>query len=39
MMVLEVEGEEKNFDKGTAYLQEIGVAIENIDQDISKDEV
>ncbi len=38
MMVLEVEGEEKNFDKGTAYLQEIGVAIENIDQDISKDE-
>lgn len=38
MMVLEVEGEENNFDKGIAYLQEIGVTIENIDQDISKDE-
>jgi Pyruvate/2-oxoacid:ferredoxin oxidoreductase delta subunit len=38
MMVLEVEGAENNFDKGIAYLQEIGVAIENIDQDISKDE-
>ena len=38
MMVLEVEGSEGEFEKGIAYLQGIGVGIEPIDQDISKDE-
>ena len=38
MMVLEMEGPEKEFEKGIAYLQGFGVGIEPIDQDISKDE-
>ncbi len=38
MMVLEVEGPEGEFEKGIAYLKDLGVAIEPIDQDISKDE-
>jgi ferredoxin len=38
MMVLEVEGSEVEFEKGIAYLESLGVGIEPIDQDISKDE-
>ena len=38
MMVMEVEGTESEFKKGVEYLQGLGVGIEPIDQDISKDE-
>jgi L-aspartate semialdehyde sulfurtransferase ferredoxin len=38
MMVLEVEGDEANFKKGTEYLSDCGIAIEPIEQDINRNE-
>jgi L-aspartate semialdehyde sulfurtransferase ferredoxin len=38
MMVLEIEGEKENFEKGTRYLKDMGLDLEPIEQDISRDE-
>jgi ferredoxin len=37
-MVLELSGERKNFQKGVRYLKGIGVKVESIGQDISRDD-
>jgi ferredoxin len=38
LMVLELSGERKNFQKGVRYLKGIGVKVESIGQDISRDD-
>ena len=38
-MVLELSGHRKNFQRGIRYLKSIGVKVENIGQDIKRDEV
>lgn len=38
LMVLELSGERRNFQKGVSYLKGIGVKVESIGQDISRDE-
>lgn len=38
MMVIEIEGEQKDFDEGMKYLNSQNVEIEPIEQDILKDE-
>jgi L-aspartate semialdehyde sulfurtransferase ferredoxin len=38
MMVLELEGSKENFERGIAYLRELNVDTEPIEQDISRDE-
>jgi ferredoxin len=38
LMVLELSGERKNFQKGVRYLKGIGVKVESIGQDIRRDE-
>ena len=38
LMVLELSGHRKNFQKGVRYLKSIGVKVENIGQDIKRNE-
>ena len=38
LMVMELSGHRKNFQKGIRYLKSIGVKVENIGQDIRRDE-
>jgi L-aspartate semialdehyde sulfurtransferase ferredoxin len=38
IMVLEIEGEKENFEKGIRYLKDMGLDLEPIEQDISRDE-
>ena len=38
MMVMEIEGEEADFNKGMEYLRQANIAIEPIEQDINRDE-
>jgi L-aspartate semialdehyde sulfurtransferase ferredoxin len=38
IMVLEVEGEKENFEKGIRYLKDMNLDLEPIEQDISRDE-
>ncbi len=38
MMVMEIEGEEGDFNKGMEYLRQANIAIEPIEQDINRDE-
>lgn len=38
LMVLELSGHRNNFNKGVRYLKSIGVRVESIGQDISRDE-
>ncbi len=38
-MVMELSGERKNFREGVRYLKESGVQVENIGQDIKRDDV
>ena len=38
MMVLEIEGEKENFEKGIRYLKEMNLDLEPIEQDIRRDE-
>ena len=38
LMVLELSGHRKNFQKGVRYLKGLGVKVENIAQDIKRDE-
>jgi len=37
-MVLELSGEQKNYDKGIKYLTEVGVEIQSLSQDVVRDE-
>lgn len=37
-MVLELSGHRKNFKKGVSYLKELGIKVENIGQDIRRDD-
>ncbi len=37
-MVLELSGEKKNFQRGVRYLKSMGLKVENIGQDIRRDE-
>lgn len=37
-MVLEINGEKKNYSKGIAYLEEAGVDVQDIDKRVYKDE-
>lgn len=39
LMVLELSGHRKNFQKGVNYLKSLGVKVESIAQDIKRDEV
>jgi len=39
LMVLELSGEEKNFNKGMEYLQSCGVRIQPLSQDVIRNEV
>jgi len=38
IMVLEIEGEKENFEKGIRYLKDMNLDLEPIEQDISRDE-
>jgi len=38
LMVLELSGERKNYDKGVRYLTEAGVRIQSLSQDVIRDE-
>ena len=38
LMVLELSGHKKNFQKGVQYLKGLGIKVENIGQDIRRDE-
>ena len=38
MMVMEVEGTEENFNRGIAYLRDLNIWTEPIEQDIKRDE-
>jgi len=38
LMVMELSGHRKNFQKGVRYLKSLGVKVENIGQDIRRDE-
>jgi ferredoxin len=38
LMVLELSGHKKNFQKGVRYLKGLGIKVENIGQDIRRDE-
>jgi ferredoxin len=38
IMVLEIEGEKENFEKGIHYLKDMGLDLEPIEQDINRDE-
>ena len=38
IMVLEIEGERENFEKGIGYLKDMGLDLEPIEQDINRDE-
>jgi ferredoxin len=38
LMVLELSGQRKNFQEGVKYLKGLGVSVENIGQDIKRDE-
>ncbi len=38
MMVLEIEGEKENFEKGIRYLKDMNLDLEPIEQDIRRDE-
>ena len=38
LMVLELSGQRKNFQNGIRYLKSIGVKVENVGQDIKRDE-
>jgi ferredoxin len=38
LMVLELSGQRSNFNKGVRYLKDLGVKVENIGQDIKRDE-
>jgi ferredoxin len=38
LMVLELKGQRKNFQKGVQYLKGLGVKVESIGQDVSRDE-
>jgi ferredoxin len=38
MMVMEIEGNEENFNKGIEYLRSLNIETEPIEQDISRDE-
>ena len=37
-MVLELEGQRENFKRGVRYLKSVGIKVENIGQDIKRDE-
>jgi len=38
LLVMELSGEQKNFDKGIRYLNEVGVKIQSLSQDVVRDE-
>jgi len=38
LMVLELSGEKNNFKKGVRYLKDLGVMVENVGQDIKRDD-
>lgn len=38
LMVLELSGHRKNYQKGVRYLKDLGIKVESIGQDISRDE-
>ncbi len=38
LMVLELSGHRKNFQRGVSYLKEMGIKVESIGQDIKRDE-
>ena len=38
LMVLELSGHKKNFQRGVRYLKSVGIKVENIGQDIKRDE-
>ena len=39
LLVLELSGERKNYDKGIKYLKETGIEIQSLSQDVVRDEV
>lgn len=39
LMVLELSGHRKNFQRGVRYLRDLGVKVEHVGQDIKRDEV
>lgn len=39
LLVLELSGEEKNYEKGVRYLAEVGVEIQSLSRDVYRDEV
>ncbi len=39
LLVLELSGEEKNYEKGVGYLAEVGVEIQSLSRDVYRDEV
>lgn len=38
LLVMELSGEQKNYDKGIRYLKEVGVKIQSLSQDVVRDE-
>ena len=38
LLVMELSGEQKNYDKGIQYLNEVGVKIQSLSQDVVRDE-
>jgi len=38
LLVMELSGEQENYDKGIKYLNETGVEIQSLDQDVIRDE-
>ena len=38
LMVLELSGHHKNFQKGVRYLRDLGIKVENVGQDIKRDD-
>jgi len=38
LLVMELSGEQKNYDKGIRYLNEVGVKIQSLSQDVVRDE-
>jgi ferredoxin len=39
LMVMELTGEQQNYDKGVKYLSDVGVKIQSLSQDVVRDEV
>ena len=38
LLVMELSGDQKNYDKGMQYLKEVGVIIQSLNQDLVRDE-